>query len=54
MQWTDGENAGFTDGAPWIEVNKNCDRINAAQQLSDEDSIFHYYRKLVSCERHMT
>lgn len=51
MQWTDGENAGFTDGAPWIEVNKNCDRINAAQQLSDEDSIFHYYRKLVELRK---
>ena len=23
MQWTDGENAGFTTGKPWLRVNEN-------------------------------
>ena len=23
MQWTDGENAGFTTGTPWLKVNSN-------------------------------
>ena len=47
MQWEAGENGGFTDAAPWIEVNGNCKEINAAQQIEDKDSIFHYYRELV-------
>lgn len=47
MQWEKTENGGFTDGTPWIEVNRNCEVINAMQQLEDEDSIFHYYQKLI-------
>lgn len=47
MQWEKTENGGFTDGTPWIEVNKNYEDINAMQQLEDEDSIFHYYQKLI-------
>lgn len=47
MQWEKTENGGFTDGTPWIEVNKNYEVINAMQQLEDEDSIFHYYQKLI-------
>ena len=41
-QWTAGKNGGFTNGEPWIEVNKNCDRINAEAELAAPDSIFHF------------
>ena len=51
MQWTAGKNGGFTDGEPWIEVNKNCDRINAEEELADPDSIFHFYRKLIKMRK---
>ena len=47
MQWDDSAQAGFTDGAPWIKVNPNYKEINAAQQLEDPNSIFHYYQKLI-------
>ncbi|WP_270912606.1 alpha,alpha-phosphotrehalase [Allofournierella sp. CML151] len=47
MQWTDGENGGFTTGTPWIEVNPNTSRINAASQVDDPDSIFAYYKALI-------
>ncbi len=47
MQWNTDQNGGFTDGVPWMEVNGNYKDINAAQQLRDDDSIFHYYRKLI-------
>jgi oligo-1,6-glucosidase len=51
MQWSDGPNAGFTTGKPWIMVNPNYKTINAASQLSDPDSVFHYYQKLISLRR---
>ena len=51
MQWTSGENGGFTTGRPWIEVNKNCSYINAEAELQDKDSIFHYYRKLIALRK---
>ena len=47
MQWEDSHQAGFTVGTPWIRVNSNYKEINAKQQLSDPNSIFHYYQKLI-------
>ena len=47
MQWTAGENGGFTTGTPWIGVNPNTSRINAASQVDDPDSIFAYYKTLI-------
>ena len=47
MQWDDSKQTGFTEGEPWIKVNPNYKKINAAQQLEDPDSVFHYYQKLI-------
>jgi oligo-1,6-glucosidase len=47
MQWDGTENAGFTDGTPWIAVNPNHREINAQAELADEDSVFHHYRRLI-------
>ena len=47
MQWDDTENAGFTTGTPWLGVNPNYTEINARSQLHDENSVFHYYKKLI-------
>ncbi len=47
MQWDDSANAGFTTGTPWIEVNPNYKTIHAKAELADENSVFHYYRKLI-------
>ena len=47
MQWNDGENAGFTNGKPWMKVNPNYKEINAAQQVGDTDSIFGCYKELI-------
>ena len=47
MQWTAGENGGFTTGTPWISVNPNTSRINAASQVEDPNSIFAYYKALI-------
>ena len=47
MQWSDGKNAGFTTGAPWLPVNPNYREINAEAALADPDSVFYYYQKLI-------
>ena len=47
MQWSAEENAGFTDGTPWIEVNPNYTEINAESERKDPDSVYHFYRKLI-------
>ena len=51
MQWTAGENAGFTTGKSWMPVNPNYTQINAEAALADPDSVFHYYRKLVQLRK---
>ncbi|KYD08876.1 Oligo-1,6-glucosidase [Heyndrickxia sporothermodurans] len=51
MQWNDENHGGFTSGTPWIKVNPNYKEINAKQQLTDEDSIFHYYKKLIQLRK---
>ena len=55
MQWDESRYAGFTDEncarKPWIGVNSNHVRINAASQINDEDSIFSHYRKLIKLRK---
>lgn len=51
VQWDDSENAGFTTGIPWIQVNPNYKEINAKKEMSDLDSVFHYYQKLIALRK---
>ena len=51
MQWDNSENAGFTSGKPWINVNFNYSEINAVKALEDENSIFYYYKKLIQLRK---
>ena len=51
IQWTAGENAGFTTGKPWMPVNPNYTEINAEAAMADPDSVFHYYRQLIELRK---
>lgn len=51
VQWDDTDNAGFTDGTPWIKVNSNYKEINAVSQVNDPDSIFNCYKKLIQLRK---
>ena len=51
MQWNAEKNAGFTEGTPWIKVNPNYTEINVEKEMKEEDSVFHYYKKLISLRK---
>lgn len=51
MQWDDSPNTGFTTGIPWIAANPNYTRINAKEQTQNENSVFHYYKKLIKLRK---
>lgn len=51
MQWTAGDNAGFTAGTPWLPVNPNYTEINAASQQDDPDSVLSYYKELIALRK---
>lgn len=47
MQWSKEAQGGFTTGTPWIGMNPNYVEINAEEQLKDENSVFHFYKKMI-------
>jgi alpha-amylase len=47
MQWTSGNNAGFTTGKPWAAVNAGYEALNVEKQREAPDSLLSYYRKLI-------
>ena len=48
MQWNASKGAGFTEGTPWIGINKNHSSINYEQQRSDPNSILNFYKKAIA------
>lgn len=51
MQWDSSSYAGFSTSEPWIMVNPNYTEINAKEQMSRENSVFHYYKKLIQLRK---
>jgi oligo-1,6-glucosidase len=52
MQWDDSPNAGFTTGSkPWFVVNPNYKEINANEARVDDNSIYHYYKKILALRK---
>lgn len=51
MQWSHEKEAGFTTGKPWLKVNPNYTEINVEDQLNDEDSVLHFYKKLIALRK---
>ena len=51
MQWNSGHEAGFTEGSSWYRVNPNYTKINVEKALEDQNSIFYYYKRLISLRK---
>ena len=51
MQWTGGENGGFTTGTPLIGVPANHTYINVETEEKDAHSILTYYKKLIALRK---
>lgn len=51
MQWNSQEHAGFSTATPWLKVNPNYKEINVDSQTTDENSLFNYYKKLISLRK---
>ncbi|MEZ9721923.1 alpha-glucosidase [Vibrio splendidus] len=51
MHWNNQTNAGFSEGAPWIELNPNYPEINVESALADPGSIFYHYKTLIELRK---
>ncbi len=47
VQWSSGENAGFSDGTPWFSINPNYKSINVEEEENDPNSVLNHYKKLI-------
>jgi alpha-amylase len=47
MQWSAGQNAGFTAGTPWEPLNGDYEEKNVARQTADPTSLLSLYRDLI-------
>lgn len=50
MQWSAEENAGFTDGTPWLPLADNYKEVNVEKEL-ESGEIFPYYQKLIQLRK---
>ncbi len=51
VQWSANANAGFTEGKPWLKINPNFEQVNVEAAKADADSIWHYYKKLITLRK---
>jgi hypothetical protein len=51
VQWTAKGHAGFSDATPWMRVNDDYQICNAEQQISDPNSVFSYWQKVLRLRR---
>lgn len=51
FQWDDTNNAGFTDGIPWLKINPDYTMVNVAAEETDPDSVLHYFRRMVTLRK---
>jgi len=52
MQWDTSKNAGFSSGQqPWLPVPPSAAQYNAQVEARDPNSIFNFYKKLISLRR---
>ncbi len=51
MAWSDGPNAGFSDGTPWLPVKPEQAARNVAGQEADSESVLQHYRAVLGFRR---
>lgn len=47
MPWNGKKNAGFSETVPWIAYSPDNKQINVESALTDKNSVFYHYKKLI-------
>jgi alpha-glucosidase len=51
MQWDASEQAGFTNGRPWLPLAQDAGSTNVHVEREDSQSVLHLYRSLIQLRR---
>ncbi|CUM66633.1 uncharacterized protein PRCAT00004306001 [Priceomyces carsonii] len=47
IPWNNTENAGFSTGKPWIDINESDKELNVEEEDKDAESVLNYWRKIL-------
>lgn len=50
--WDNSENAGFTNGTPWIGLTTNFPSVNAKDEVENNQSLFNFYKYMIELRNH--
>ena len=48
MQWTAGQDAGFTTGTPWEPLGPDYRTVNVASETADPNSLLSFYKNMIA------
>lgn len=48
MQWDASDNAGFTNGTPWLPLMDNYEEYSVSRQLEEPGSLLNLYKRLIT------
>ena len=51
MQWNAGENAGFTNGKPWLKLHPNYTEVNVESDLKNDNGVISFFRAVNSYKK---
>ncbi|KAE8547955.1 hypothetical protein EYB25_009748 [Talaromyces marneffei] len=51
MQWDASVNAGFSTSTPWISVHDDYQKFNAASQITDKHSVYHFWSTILALRK---
>ncbi len=51
MQWSSDFGGGFSQGEPWMSVNKNTSHINVAAQQDASDSVLNWFKVMTALRK---
>ena len=51
MQWSSKPYGGFSSTLPWLKVNPNYLTVNVEEQIENQNSIYHFYKKMIQLRK---
>ena len=51
MQWSAGENAGFSSGKPWLKVNGNYSEVNVEAERNKPDGVLAFWKEMIALRK---
>ncbi len=51
VQWSSEDNAGFTDGTPWLKINSNYKEVSAEKDKENKDGVFAFWKKMTELRK---